>query len=204
MRKIIKLVESITDDFAVNAEIEQGMSQFAHGNQIMIRDGLEVIYNAGAEGISVSDWMSHMLTMYPGQKDNCQDMFRLMVKGFPQFIKHTGDKYVFHAMTAQAETPVDDQSFEGRAAADQIRLVGRILEICKQLGRFTAHDVLNAIAAVTAYSPAMLRAVVDHVLESNSGVIKPEGQGYYRFAEPVAKSGMGFWRDLEGYQPPKD
>lgn len=204
MRKIIKLVESITNDFAVNAEIEQGLKQFAHGNQTMIRDGLEVIYNAGAEGISVSDWMSHMLTMYPGEKDNLKDMFRLMVNGFPQFIKHTGEKYVFHAMTAQADAPVDDQSPLGRAAADQIRLTGRILEICKQLGRFTAHDVLNAIAAVTAYSPAILRELVDHVLNSNSGVIKLEGQGIYRYEEPMAKSGMGFWRDLEGYQPPKD
>lgn len=208
MRSFRQLIETVTTDFAVNEIIEQRLKGLNSDDRAIALDVIELIYNAGANGIAITSVQSKLRQMWPDQDAHIVDIIRVVREHLGEYIQDVGGLggtlLVFHAPTAQADAPVDDLSHEGRMAADQIRLVGRILEVCKQLGRFTAHDVLNAIAAVTAYAPAMLRAVVDHVLESNSGVIKPEGQGYYRFAEPVAKSSMGFWRDLEGYQPPKD
>jgi hypothetical protein len=204
MRSFRQLIETVTADLAVNAEIEKGLEGLDAEAKNMALDGMELLYLAGANGISAADWISQMKMMWPTDEAKLRQMFTLLKDAFPQFIRHTGDTYVFHARTTDANAPVDTTSDVGQLAQQQIRLTAIIMQTCQHLGRFTVQDVLNSVAHQTHEPPAVLRMLIDHVLNSNVGVIKSEGQGLYRYEQAVVKSGMGFWRDLEGYEPPKD
>jgi hypothetical protein len=126
MRKFIKLIESITDSWEANAEIERGLSGLAQDERTLVLDGLELLYNAGADGMTVHDWMVQMKQLWSQDEEKLRETWKLIAQTFPHFVRATHDgHYVFHHAVSSNDA-VDMTSPTAQLATMQIQLTGQI------------------------------------------------------------------------------
>lgn len=117
MRAFIDLLESISYDILLNQDIEERLRAFPAEDRVLIRDGLEVIFNAGPGGLSIRGWVDAMKAIHtnagirlpggsmlkpserewkPVTVEKLRQIFRVMYDSFPHLISRAyADNYVW-------------------------------------------------------------------------------------------------------------
>lgn len=199
MRKFIKIVESITNDYATNQEIERILAAMPAGNQNLILDGLELIHNQPT-GIEHSAWVQHMRTINPDMSESdIHDTMETLVHHFPNMVSRNGTTLTWtSALHRDEELDMGDPTMS--MAQQQIEYTSQIIDLMVAHDRFTARDIMTTFAATSGLDPASVHMLVSHSIESNPGLIKSVGGGYYEIVKAerpkTAAENMAYWRDL--------
>lgn len=205
MRKFMKIVETITNDMALNSQIEDALAPLPSGDRTKVLDGMEIVHGARG-GINISGWAQQMREMWPGEStDELKRIWKLMTGHFPNLIHRGNDGY--YSFSTMPDTPVaptpdlDTTSPLAQMAKHQIEATATIQGIMRELGTFTPDMVEERYSANYGSHPEMAHALVQHVIDQSAASVKPNGNGSYSWHDPVAKTGLSFLQDLEGYQP---
>ncbi len=199
MKKYLLLLETITDDFATNQQIETALQELPEDDRVLVLDGLEVIQSHGDNGISVPEWASAMRSIHTQALGNpkMREIFKWMMDRFPHLIRRDDTGVYIWQQVSRRPTGGLDSDHAALMAAAQIRFTGQILDAMREMGRFTAKEVAQRISGLDAYTA---EGLVHHVITTMASTIKPEGAGYYVYvpqAKPKTPSEhMNYWRDL--------
>jgi hypothetical protein len=202
MRKYINMVESIADDFALNEEIERLLQPFSSEDRVLLRDGLECLKNAGPGGTAIAGWVTCMTAIHASiDGSKLREIFKVMMETFPNLVQRAYENnYVWHPTARDNDNEVDMSNPLVQLAGAQIQYTGQILNLMREHGRFSIRDIVTSFAAVSGLPAQMATMLVQHVADSNTAAIKPDGAGMYHWEEgPKAKTPnehMALWRDL--------
>jgi hypothetical protein len=200
MRKFMKIVESVTNDMALNNEIEAKLATIAEGDRTMVLDGLEVIMNHGS--INVGSWIDAMAKMWPSATaTDLRRIFETITSEFPHFVTTRGDGQYSWNEARHTEADVDMSGPEAQAASMQIEFVSLIHDIMKELEAFMPGEVVADFVSRTGMGQGMAEQLVQHVIDSSSAMVKQNPLGGYVWDEPKRSGGLSFLRDLDGYTP---
>jgi hypothetical protein len=200
MRKFMKIVESITDDMALNNEIEAKLSTHDEGDRTLILDGLEVVMSA--RQINVSEWVRRMKQMWPETtNDTLKRIFKIMIADYPNLVTRSGDGQYSWGGARHTNSDIEMDSPMAQMAKAQIEYTSMIIDLMQQSGTFTPQDITMQFAGQANLEVDMAAALVDHTISNSSANVKSIGDGCFRWVNPEQKTGLSFLRDLDGYQP---
>jgi hypothetical protein len=216
MRNYIQLVEHMADSEALNHEIISVLARFDKAHQSLIVSGLEMIKDAGPEGITVADWIQRMKSIYGGahaampsymkssqqrelSRDELQKTFQDMGLNFKfclrkEPIEGAPGKFRWF-WNEEAPAPrgrVDDDLADvpqevKDGAAMQVQLTSMITDKMKQAGTFTAAAITAEISRQTGMQPQMVGMLVQHTIDALRSNVQSLGGGSYRWAEAQKK-----------------
>lgn len=202
MRKFMKIIESITNDFATNQQIENTLSHLPADMQQPVLDGLELVFNSHTTGLSISEWLRSMNQLGLGDtsEEDHRKALALMIESFPTLVKRDGDTLRWNDAPIHTDGDLDMSDPTAQLAQAQIEYTAQILELMKQHGQFSARDIMTSFAAMSGLPPHMVEMLVNHIIETNSSSIRSVGPGRYELASPerpkTPSENMAFWRDL--------
>lgn len=186
MRDLINIVaETVGDDLALNQRIEALLPELPY-EDAMILDALELAKDAGEDGISLGDFATSMRSLHG----------ELSTDELKVFARHLLTKFDFcvglRAGSGKIRWRMKDQNMDidpdlAAAATPQIQLTYRILDIMRDLGRFTERDILPAIEQL-GLQPHTAKAFFEHVLATFGGKTITRDGEYFIFRQEKAKS----------------
>lgn len=202
MRHFIKIIESITNDFSTNQQIENTLAHLPSEMQQPVLDGLELVFNSHTTGLSISEWLRSMAQLGLGETTDAdhRKALALMVDSFPTLVKRDGDTLRWNDVPLHTDGDIDMADPMTQLAKAQIEYTAQILELMKQHGQFTVRDIMTSFAAVSGLPPQMVEMLVQHIIDTNASMIRPVGPGRYELVAAerpkTPAENMAFWRDL--------
>lgn len=213
MRKFINIVsESVSNDLVLNQEIEAKLAESvpSQEDRTKVLDGLEIVHEAGPNGVTTAEWIARMKTMWPVNNEELKRIATLMTGLFGSngnnLIKTnksaTGNSWTF-VYPNHNDAEVDMSSPHAQMAKAQIHYTGFAQQLMRAAGTFTPSEIATRLAAGAGMPAEMAGPFVDHIISSSAAMVKPNGDGTYSWKEPAKKTGLSFLQDLEGYEPAK-
>jgi hypothetical protein len=165
--------EAISNNPNINAQIEKVLNKFSHIDQTHILDALEILQDAGTNGVSPAQWAETMKKLYPGNDFSVMDTLKNTVKQFPFCVKRTGEKNYVWDDTIRPE--VKD------AVSSQVKMTYAGLELMKQLGTFTIDELATKLATRFQMPVELANKFADHLVHSTgSNSVAEIGDGKFR------------------------
>lgn len=201
MKKFIKIVESITNDYSANQEIERILADIPAEKHRLVLDGLEIIHNNNIhDGIDLSDWVQHMRSISSDISEaEIHETIDIVTNSFPNMVDRQGNTLRWKA-AIHTDDDLDMTDPMMPLAQAQIEYTSQLLDLMIAHGRFTERDIMTSFAATTGLPPEMVIGLVQHAIETNQSLIKSVGQGYYEIAPAerpkTPAENMAYWRDL--------
>jgi hypothetical protein len=202
MRKFMTLIETITDNLHLNAEIERKLKAHSPDVHAQILDGLEIVMNAGSAGTSIPVWAKAMKSLWPKMKnDDLVRIFKVMLGEFAELFRRNGDVYVWsHLPANHVEEPLDMSDPMIGMAKAQIEYTNMIFDLMKRAQAFSPGEIAADLASDTGIAPSMAGALVQHVIDHSASSVKPNGDGSYYWYEgrPGLTPGeqIAHWKEL--------
>ncbi len=179
MRKYINLIESIADEFHLNVEIENILSDEEPKIRPILRDSLELIKNSN--GIRIDDWDYQMTLLYPTiSKPELQEIFKLSMEKFNFLIwfDDINDMAHWQVKSRAPDGDIELNSPIAQAAKSQIEIVGRAQQFMKAAGEFTKEQLVDHLSQSLPRSTADMFA--DHILMTLHGMMDYQ-RGLYKW-----------------------
>lgn len=197
----MKIVETITDDFVLNNEIEEKLAHYSGDDKNKLLDGLEIIYNAGPSGIAVREWVPAMKSVWSDiNNEEAKRIFKLILGEFTSLITRNEGQYIW-TRPSHTDDEIDANDPTTQMAKVQIQATFRIQQLMKEANRFTPDAIARQFVQEFPVPTAMAQMMVQHTIDQSLAFVKSNGDGTYSWHEPVAaNTGLSFLRDLEGYE----
>lgn len=178
MRKYINLIESIADEYHLNVEIENTLSDYEPHMRPILRDSLEIIKNS-KNGVHLYDWDSMMKSLYPDMStDQLSDIFKSTMKAFDFLVwfDETNDMAFWQVKSRAPSGDIELNSPIAQAAKSQIELVARAQQFMKSMGNFTESQLIDHLSQSLPRSTSVMFA--EHILSTLQGMMTYENGTY--------------------------
>lgn len=189
------LKENFTDDPALNRRIELALQEVSDGQDKetaqWFQDGLEIIHDAGSDGVTSGDWAKRMKALHPEMSAaNLTQLMNVILKQFDYCVSRqpTADGKALYQFKRPNTQDGDVDPALRAAAGMQIEVTQHIINMMKAMGRFTPEAVAEQVAAHLGAQGPMAEMLVHHVLDQLQSQITTNDDGTYTFNEPVKKT----------------
>ena len=203
LRRLAGLNESFTDDPDVNAAIEQRVAKQEPGTQHQWMDVLEIIYDAGRQGISAEDIAQRVAAMYPDFGTTLKDMLMAIPHRFDNVVAQQGDRFVWKYPAANdmdIDNEVDAQT--QAAVGAQVNMASEAIALMRFLtqthGSFSERNLAQLLTRRSRMPPEMAAEYAAHIIGHFQSMLTRVGDGYaMREEEPESNERtMDFLRNL--------
>lgn len=203
LRRLAGLNESFTDDPDVNAAIEQRLAKQEPGTQHHWMDVLEIIYDAGRQGISGEEIAQRVAALYPDFGSTLTEMLQAIAHRFDNVVDRQGDRFVWRYPAAN-DMDIDNEVDAATRAAvgSQVNMASEAIALMRFLtqthGSFTERNLAQLLTRRSRMPTEMAQQYADHIIGHFQSMLTRVGDGYaMREEEPESREKtMDFLRDL--------
>lgn len=190
------LTETITDDAALNAEIERRLDTLPRDQRVMVLDALEVL-QAAAAGISVQDWAQRLAELNQDSRLEMGEVLKTTARIFPDLVQRVSPKtYRWHVVRSGSDE-IHEPELQARIG-QQVEMVSKILQIMRRLGEWTPDQLARHIERVFHLAPSTAHALADHAVRTFGSMLELR-DGVYRLRDEARadrQSTMDLFRRL--------
>ena len=192
----VPLSETITDDAALNAEIERRLDTLPRDQRVMVLDALEVL-QASAAGISVQDWAQRLVDLNQDSSLKAGEVLKTAARVFPDLVQRVAPKtYRWHVIRSSSDE-IREPELQAQIG-QQVEMVSNILRIMRRLGQWTTAHLAQSIAQEFHLAPSTAHALADHAIHTFGSMLELR-DGVYRLrdeAQADRQSTMDLFRKL--------
>lgn len=170
------LRETITDDAALNAEIERRLALLPADQRTPVLDALEVLMMAG-QPITVADWAQRLRNINQDPDMEVGNTLKAAARGFPTVISRTAPGTYQWRVVRSADDEVIDPELSAQLGG-QVSMINGIMDIMRGLGTWTLPELAAGISTRLGLPPAQGRAIADHVISTFGSMLDRQAGGY--------------------------
>jgi hypothetical protein len=205
----MRLFGTISEDPALNTEIESRLLNFEPTMRTILLDALEVLKNAGEAGYNQEDWHTALQEMDPTTSErDIVFAINASIRSFDCCVRSLSVRPVYVWYESLAGVAVEDDGSmsneEKNAIGTQVALAHRLMSIAQKLKTFTRNQ-LAAAGQQAGLSRMMIDAYIDHFIQQFAGtVFKQNADGSYtvtgiaapQSSDAGAERHLSIWRDM--------
>lgn len=187
MRNFINMVESISQNPDVNANIDQRLEILPKDLQSIVLDALDQIMISGDEGLSGGHLLGLLRKLNPDIDDaGCKAVLKEIVNNFKFCVSLVGNQFTWKEKEAVEHDDDIDPALHAMAS-QQIAITSSILDEMNRRGEFTEEEILPIIMG-HGMSLDMARMFFDHTISTMVGKTLRSENGKYRLIKTEPKT----------------
>jgi hypothetical protein len=188
IRQLAGLNESITDDPALNSEIERRLDALPSDIRTPVLDALDVLYNAG-HPLTLQDWAETIRQINGDPDMPMKDVLKTTVTQFPICVSKTAPgTYEWKVVQSSDSEDIDPQT--AMALHSHVGITQAALQVMRHLGSFTVDELKAALSRAIHAPPQVVDEFVNHLMTTFGSMLDQQGNRYTLKIDPIQTRDM--------------